>query len=224
MEDEKPAQEVFLHYLHNYQELELVQVLSNAFDAHDVLRKIPIDVLFLDIQLPGLTGIDLLKGLEKPPLVVITSAYDEYAIEAFDLQVFDYLLKPYSLARFHKTVQRLKAQYDPKQSNLSPKKAIVVKSASHYHRLVLKELVYVESKREYVDFVLRDQSVITCRLTMHEVLEILPEDQFIRIHRSFIVNISEIRSVNAQNVLLENGELPIGRSFQAKVMELWKSH
>lgn len=222
IEDEIPALEVLEHYFQHYQELHLGAHFSNVFSAQDYIKEQPVDLIFLDINLPGLNGLDFLRSLKNPPLIVITSAYDEHAIEAFDLAVFDYLLKPYSLSRFNKTIVRLKDHFLKRNQNIIADEQLYIKSGTKHYKLSSGEINYIESDREYLLFHLEENKQLRARMTIKEVLNLLPGKMFIQIHRSFIVNLKKVSSVNASSVQLFNKELPIGRLYKRDVLNQWE--
>jgi len=219
LEDEAPAIGLLQNYLGHFPEFCLTAHFVNAFEARSFLRKEQVDVIFLDIQLPGISGMDFLKLLENPPLVVITSAYDEHAIEAFGLEVFDYLLKPYSLARFTKTIDRIERRFA--RSEEKSTKIIKVQEGREIRKLDLEKVTYIESQREYMLFYLDDGGNIKTRMTMQEGEALFPSEHLIRIHRSFLVPKTKIKAVSRTEVILESTTLPIGRSYREKVRSLW---
>ncbi|QNL22329.1 response regulator transcription factor [Hyphobacterium sp. CCMP332] len=225
VEDEEPAIEIFRNFIADHENIECKAHFYDAFKAQSFLIENQVDVIFLDIQLPGITGMEFLKIVKNRPLVVICSAYAEHAIEAFDFEVFDYLLKPYSKVRFANTVQRLllqlkKASFHQKDSNNS---SIEIKSQNRYFKIFPDEINYIESKREKVIFYLNGNREIISRMTMEEVLSIVPVKSFIRIHRSYIVNSTKIHAISANEVSLGNINIPIGRSYNESVKQFWLS-
>lgn len=221
IEDEAPAIGLLESYLEHFPDFELKKHFTNALKARDFIRSEQVDVLFLDIQLPGISGMDFLRVLDKPPLVVITSAYDEHAIEAFGLEVFDYLLKPYSLARFTQTINRIEKHFRPSEINADP--LITVKESWDYRRFKFSELNYIESQREYLLFFLKGGESYKVRMTMEEGLDLFPPNSMIRIHRSFMVPLKEIKAVSHSEVTLYSKTLPLGRSYRNKVLDFWRT-
>jgi len=220
IEDEAPAIGLLESYLEHFPQFELKEHFTSALKARDYLKSQKVDVMFLDIQLPGISGMDFLKVLDKTPLVVVTSAYDEHAIEAFGLEVFDYLLKPYSLARFTRTIDRLERQM--KSSVYHDDPIITIKEGWDYRRFRFSELIYIESQREYLLFFLKNGETNKVRMTMEEGLALFPTHSMIRIHRSFIVPLKEIKAVSHSEVTLVSKTLPLGRSYRDKVLNFWR--
>lgn len=224
IEDEKPAVEVLENYLNHYRDIELRAHFSNAFYAQDYLKDHLVDILFLDINLPGISGLDFLKGQRNPPLVIITSAYDEHAVEAFDLEVFDYLLKPFSLSRFNRTISRLKSHFNSNTDESQiPLEQLIVKSGNQKVKLNIEDIDYIESQREYLFFHMTEKEKVKSRMTMQEAMEILPKERFTQIHRSFIVNLSKVFTISANQLHLNKKALPIGRSYKEAVNKVWRS-
>jgi len=221
IEDEAPAIGLLQSYLEHFPHFKLQEHFTSALKARDYLKSHKVDVLFLDIQLPGISGMDFLKVLDNPPLVVITSAYDEHAIEAFGLEVFDYLLKPYSLARFTKTIDRIERQ---KESAVSGTESLItIKEGWDYRRFRFSDLSYIESQREYLLIFLKNGETYKVRMTMEEGLALFPSGSMVRIHRSFIVPLKEIKAVSHSEVSLFSKTLPLGRSYRDKVLDFWRS-
>lgn len=220
IEDEAPAIGLLQSYLAHFKGFALKAHFTNALAAREILREESVDVLFLDIQLPGISGMDFLRLLDRPPLVVITSAYDDHALEAFGLEVFDYLLKPYSLARFAKTIDRIERHCKPSES--SEDRVISLKEGWDYRKFRFSELSYIESQREYLVFYLINGESIKVRMTMQEGVELFAPEKVLRIHRSFLVPTDKIKSVSPSEATIESTTLPIGRSYREKVLDFWK--
>ena len=219
IEDEFPASEILKSYLGEIPGWEIIALFDNAIDAISYLSDNEVDVVFVDIKLPKLSGISFVKILEKPPIIVITTAYSEHAIEAFELVVFDYLLKPYSFERFVKTINRINAQLIDKKETETQKREsgfILVKENRNQIKLFLEEICYVESQKEYVKIVC-EQRTIKTKTGITKMAEILPGNMFIRIHRSFVVQKNRIDAFTTKKVSIKNQLLPIGRFYQKEV-------
>ncbi|MEQ8359957.1 MAG: LytTR family DNA-binding domain-containing protein [Cytophagales bacterium] len=223
VEDEEPAIEIFNNFIADHENIECKAHFYDAFKAQSYLIENQVDVIFLDIQLPGITGMEFLKIVKNRPLVVICSAYAEHAIEAFDFEVFDYLLKPYSKVRFANTVQRLLLQLNKGsfRKEYGKNSSIEVKSQNKYYKIFPDEINYIESKRDKVIFNLNGDRELISRMTMEEVLNLLPANNFLRIHRSYIVNSTKINAISAHGVSLGNINIPIGRSYHESVKQYW---
>ena len=223
VEDETLAQNVIQAHLQKSGKFELVATCSNALEARDILSKEEVDLMFLDIQLPGMTGLNFLRTLENPPLVVVTTAYSEYAIESYEFNVIDYLLKPISYERFSKTISKiadgnLLNQVRQESSHLT-NDHIFIKSDGKFFRVNFSEIVYIESMKDYVKIHTTHHRLITHQ-TMNEMERMLPARQFIRVHKSYIVALARIKSIYGNNIELDNATIPIGINYKEKVMHL----
>jgi len=228
VEDEPIAQDILKSYIDKTDFFEVTAQLNNAIDAFSFLQNNTVNLLFLDIKMPQMTGIELLKALSSKPKVIITSAYRDFAIEAFDLDVIDYLLKPFSFERFLKAVS--KAFNETGVANASPSKPFpkeksffFVKGNKQLQKIYVDEIAYIESQRDYLRFKMIDDQEIVTRQTIGYYEQFLPAQLFIRIHRSFIVAIDKIKTVEVNRLLLGQDYLPIGRNYKQHVFEYLKT-
>lgn len=232
VDDEPLAQDVLETYIEKIPELHLVQKCNNAFEANDALKSNAIDLMFLDIQMPQITGIDFLKTLNKPPLVIFTTAYSNYAIEGFELNALDYLLKPISMERFLKAVNKAMDQLDLQQRDKAPAaiaestdrtEFIFVKADKKLVKVNFEEIIYIEGLKDYV-IIRTDKGRIITLQTMKSLEDKLPVSQFKRIHRSYIVNISKINAIvgNMVEVIEKNvaKHLPVGKNYRDELLEI----
>jgi two-component system LytT family response regulator len=217
IDDEPMALEVVKNLSAKIQFIELAAVFTDPFKALDYLQHEKIDLIFLDIKMPDISGIELLKSLTRPPMVIFTTAYSEHALESFELEVIDYLLKPFSQSRFLKACNRAAEQFRLKNGEAP----FFIKSGTENIRLEPEDLLYVESRGNYMQFVLGDK-IITSRLTMSEVEALLPSAHFVRIHRSFIAAKRHITKVDKNSVWIKETELPIGSGFIHEIEKLMK--
>lgn len=222
VEDEELAQEVMQMHLAVYPQFELLGVYRNTREAAEALGKNNVDLMFLDIRLPGMTGLQFLKQLVHPPLVVLTTAYAEYALESYEFNVIDYLLKPISAERFAKAVSKIEDVKlfagNAKADNL-PSDHLFIRSSSKFFRVNYDDIHYIEGMKDYLKVHLAGSTLITHQ-TMAEMEKVLPPSKFIRIHRSYIISISKIKSVFGNSVELANKTLPIGINYKDGLMEL----
>jgi DNA-binding LytR/AlgR family response regulator len=232
VDDEPLAQDVLETYIDKIPDLELVTKCSNAFEANEALKENDIDLMFLDIQMPQLTGIDFLKTLSMPPLVIFTTAYPNYAIEGFELNALDYLLKPISVDRFMKAVNKAIEQIELQRKDISANSAKVeeigpdyffVKADKKLVKVKFEDIIYIEGLKDYVIIRMDDSRVITLQ-TMKSLEDKLPTDVFRRIHRSYIVNVDRINAVVGNMIeVLEKGKakhLPIGKNYREDLLAL----
>jgi DNA-binding LytR/AlgR family response regulator len=229
VEDEPLAAEIIAEYVEQTPFLNLVKICDNALDAREVLRTTTIDAMFLDINMPKLTGLEFLRTLNRPPKVIITSAYHEYGIDGFDLQVVDYLLKPIELERFNLAVQKLLLPV-----HLAPSvPATGIKTEGHNVRpyyfftvnkrsvkIYLDEILYFESLKDSVTIYTTNDRRYNTHYQLGELESILHDKSFLRIHRSFLVSMDKIDSFSAAEVEIEGRSLPIGRSHKELVSEV----
>ena len=219
IEDEYPAVEILKGFLAKVSNWKIMASFDNALDAIYYLSKNEVDVIFLDIQLPELNGIDFIKTLVNPPLIVITSAYNEHAIEAFELVVFDYLLKPYSFSRFVKTIARIDNHFESdKNENAAPNdKFIYVKENRKKIKVNIEDIVFIESQKEYVRIVCQKNEVKT-KLGITKVENLFSSKLMLRVHRSFMVSKSKVTSYTNNQIVVIDYVIPIGKLYQKDVL------
>ena len=202
--------------------IEIKDFFTDAFKAIDYLQKEEIDLIFLDIKMPDISGIDFLKSINRPPMVIFTTAYSEHAVQSFELDAIDYLLKPFSQARFLKACNKAYEQYVLKNNangytNIPG--SIFIKSGYDQVRVALEDILYVESNGNYMQFVLSNQKILS-RLTMSETEELLRTSSFIRIHRSYIVSKNQISKIEKNSVWIKQTELPVGAAYLKDVQKI----
>lgn len=215
IDDEPIALEVVKSLASKISFIEIAACFTNAFEAAQYLQQHKIDLIFLDIKMPDISGIDFLKSLQHPPMVIFTTAYSEHAVQSFELDATDYLLKPFSQARFLKACNKAYEQYTLKKGTHQPLENdthIFIKTGNEQVRVVLSDILFVESKGNYMQFVLQ-HSRLTSRLTMTEAEALLPAAQFVRVHRSFIVSKNYVSKMNKNSIWINDTELPIGPGF-----------
>ena len=224
IEDEKPAQEVLKSYLEKTDWVTLVSVFDDAISAMEFLKKNEVDLIFLDIQIPSLSGIEFLKILKNNPQVIITTAYSEYAIEAFELDVRDYLKKPFAFERFLKAINRITLRPEPSQLHQLEKSVSSDQSFAFFNvnktmvKVKFQNILYVESMREYVYIYVEGDKIIT-KIGIGEI-EGLLIGNFVRTHRSFLVNVDKITAYNAEEIFLGKTSIPIGTNYKKHVSSL----
>ena len=221
IEDERLAQEVIISHLKKSGRFELIGTFRNAPEAREALERESVDLIFLDIQLPGMTGMNFLRSLTHPPLVVFTTSYPEYALESYEFNVIDYLLKPVSYERFSKTIDKIIDGKIFKTSNDEPKTVnhdhIFVRSEGKFFRISFSDIVYIEGMKDYLKIHTLEHVIITHQ-TMIDIENILPGSKFIRIHKSYIVSIAHIKAVFGNSVEMGQIQLPIGLNYKERIM------
>lgn len=203
--------------------LNYVKSCKNAFEAIDTIQKEKIDLIFLDINMPDITGIDLIKNIEQKPLVIFTTAYSEYAIEGFELSAVDYLIKPFLFERFFKAVNKAYEYYSLKNKRniaVSEEKTytddyIFVKADYSSVKIYLKDILYLEGLKDYVKIHTKEKKILTL-ITMKKIEEKLPSTNFIRVHRSFIVALDKIESIQRNRIIIQEKWIPIGNSYKTE--------
>ncbi|MDX1956119.1 MAG: LytTR family DNA-binding domain-containing protein [Chitinophagaceae bacterium] len=222
IDDEPLARKGLREYVSEHDFLELVGEFDNPLKAMEVLHSGHIDLLFLDIQMPKLSGLDLLRTLKDPPMTILTTAYSEYAVEGFELEVVDYLVKPIGSERFVKAVWRARDLFELKQSNkavnTSGQDHFFIKSDNKLVRILFDDLLYAEALQNYVTLHTVSKKYITY-LTFRSVEDYLPADRFIRVHKSYIVSASRIDSIEGNDIRIGEHYIPISRNLKEEVMD-----
>lgn len=221
VDDERLALEVMEAYIEKIPFLHLEKLCSTPMQALDFLSRNTVDLMFLDIEMPGLSGLQFLQTLKNPPAVILTTAYPQFAVDAFELNAADYLLKPIPFQRFVVAVQKIQSQLAEKKAaiqtneNLSKTREahIFIKSGARTVRIDLAEILFIESKKDHVLIQSKHQKVTT-QLSLSGLLEKLPSEQFIRVHRSFVVAITKIESIERNRILMGKAEIPIGEFYR----------
>lgn len=222
VDDEPPALDIIRNYVNAVPSLELAGTCVNALEAIEVLRSRHIDLLFLDIQMPQLLGTDLLRTLNNPPKVVFTTAYRKFAIEGFELNAVDYLLKPISFERFLKAVNKL-MDIKPvhSQKEVAAESYVYFRSDRKMHKVHINDIIFIESLKDYIKVVTTSKTIIT-KQSISSVEERLPKSSFIRIHRSFIVSLDKVQSYSPELIAIGNEELPVSRMYRHEVEKVFR--
>ena len=214
VDDDAVSRNLLARLVDQHPNLELVEQCDNPLEALDVLQETDIDVMFLDIEMPEMSGLDLIRSMDRPPPVVLVSGNEQYAVEAFELEVIDYLVKPVTLPRFTKAVSRLKRnETKPKQED----KPVFVKVDGRLVKLNLDSVRWIEAKGDYALIQTTDKSLIT-HTTLKALVEKLPADLFARVHRSFIVHLDHIDDIDDATLVIGTKTIPIGSSYRTGFM------
>lgn len=231
IDDERLAREYLKNYISKIPQLELIGDYNSPLKAVDLIKKGEVDLLFLDIHMPDITGVEFLKSLSQKPEVIFTTAYQEYALEGFNLSAVDYLLKPFSFERFFQAVNKVIDKFESKSSNTKPSeivqhqtafadKYLTIRADRKYYKINFKDIKYIEGQKAYVTFH-TEQKKITALVSLKELEEALPSDQFLRIHKSYIVAVSEIQSLEGNQVEIGQVTLPVGKNYKEDVLKLF---
>lgn len=220
VDDEPVAIRVIHQYLEKMKNYEVVKTGTDAMDAFDYLSHTTVDLLFLDIEMPELTGIQLFKTLDHPPALILITAHRDYAVEGFELNAVDYLMKPVSFPRFVKALDRFEHSREesaPSETESGNQDFLFVTVDRKKRRINPDHIIYVESQKDYICIYTDEEKIIT-RETTTDFERRLPADSFIRIHRSFIVNLNKIETVGYDEISLGRHVLPVGRAYREGVM------
>lgn len=219
VDDEPLARELIQDYISDCDELNLSATFANAIDARNYLQKEPVDLIFLDINMPRLSGISLIKSLSKPPEVIFVTAYPEYAVEGFELEAIDYLVKPIEQDRFLKAVNRFVAKVGQGEA---ANNFIMVKADKKMFRVELDQLLYVEAMGDYIRLVTTDRKLtVYDRLT--SFMEKLPPSRFCQIHKSYLISLAKIDYLEGNQLHIGEVALPVSKSFRGDLVERLKS-
>jgi DNA-binding LytR/AlgR family response regulator len=233
IDDEPLARECIVNYVSEIDFLQLAGTGSNPVDLTQLLNKHPVDLIFLDIQMPIMNGIDFLKMTPNPPMVIITTAYPSYALEGFQLDVLDYLVKPITFARFFKAATKAKDYHRIVTDSLSSKSAnssenyFFIKCDYKYERIYFDEILYIQALQNYITIVTTKGKYITL-LSLKSVEQNLDTKSFIRVHKSYIVSVSKIESIENNEIIIQSFRVPISRNFRDELIgrvvsdRLWK--
>ena len=226
VDDEYLAQKLLQDYVSKVESLQLMATCSNAIEAMNVLKDHQVDIMFLDIQMPDLTGLDLAKSLEHRPAIIFTTAYSEYAVDAFNLSVVDYLLKPFDFPRFIQAInkaigtaqQKVMGVQKPAADTISESNDfITVKADYKLYKINYDDLLFIEGQHEYVTFH-TTQRRITALFALKDLEEILPKDKFVRVHKSYIVSFKHIQDLDKSDVTVAGNKVPVGASYRDELL------
>lgn len=232
IDDERLARDYLKNYIGKIPELELLGDFNSPLKATELIKSGQVDLMFLDIQMPDITGVEFLKSLSNKPEVIFTTAYQEYALEGFNLSVVDYLLKPFSFDRFYQAVNKVIDKLDRRpahddetgfhgQSQTTfADTYLSIRADRKFYKINFDNLKYIEGQKAYVSFYTKEKR-ITALASLKDLEESLPPDRFIRIHKSYIVAISEILSLEGNTIEIGDTRLPVGKSYKEAVMKLF---
>lgn len=228
VDDELHARKLLADYVNKVPFLHLVKTCMNVFEAIEVMQQECIDLLILDIQMPSMTGMEFARSLNQRPIIIFSTAYSEYALESYELDVADYLLKPIEFPRFLQSVYKAKSRHEAKLSaketvlvrnpNIERDDFIIVKDGAKIHKIDYSDLLYIEGQREYVTFH-TIQKNITALYVMKNLEDILPGDRFMRIHKSYIVAVKYIEMIEGNMLKISGEKIPIGGSYKNALLD-----
>jgi len=225
VDDEPLALEVLQSHISNSNGLEVAGICKNALEALDILHEKQVDLIFLDIKMPTLLGTDFLKSLSNPPKVIFVTAYREFAMDGYELDAIDYLLKPVSFEKFLKAVSKVKRLMghdyiiQAEESRKNPEAFVYMKVDKSMQKVFVNEILYVESRRDYVKVFLSTGKSFLAKQSISSMINLLSEQSFLRVHRSFLVSVDKITGYNNNDIQLGSLEIPIGKLYKQQVME-----
>lgn len=219
VDDEPLALELVETFCNRFDFIALEKTFSNVSGALKYLEKNPVDLLFLDINMPAMNGIDFYKSLQHKPMLIFTTSYSEYALESYDLNAVDYLLKPFIFGRFEKAVSKAHQIYNlvHRATVAEESKYLMLKVDYGIVKVILSDILFVEGLDNYLKIYLQNQSPLVIRLTMKALTEMLNKDEFVRVHRSYIIAINRIESVKCRIITIAGEEIPVGKSYEEEL-------
>jgi DNA-binding LytR/AlgR family response regulator len=224
IDDEPPALKIIEKFCNDTDFMQLQRTFTKPQEALKYLKNYPVDLLFLDIQMPSVLGIDFYKKLETPVMVIFTTAYSEYAVEGFNVNAIDYLLKPYTYERFLHAVQKAQRLFLQSQASPIPtSRYLLIRSDYSLMKIMLDSILFIEGLDDYLKIYVAEGKSNIIRMTMKGIMEKLPADEFVRVHRSFIVAINKIESIRNKVITIKNKQIPIGSRFEEEFQQRMQS-
>lgn len=218
IDDEPLALSVIETFCAELDYIDLQKTFTQPNEALKYLKKFPVDLLFLDIHMPALTGIDFYKSIEQKTMVIFCTAHGQYAVEGFNLNALDYLLKPFDFDRFKVATEKAR-DYSNLQSNPKEIEHIFIRADYSLQKIILQDIMYIEALDDYLKIHLHNQKNIVARMTMKAMIEKLPSNQFIRVHRSFIIAINKVSSIKNKIITINNCRIPVGNSYESEILK-----
>jgi DNA-binding LytR/AlgR family response regulator len=213
LDDEPPALMIIEKYCREFDFIDLKKTFINPVEAIKYLKKYPVDLLFIDIQMPGFNGVEIFKNLNTKPMVIFTTAFSQFAVEGFNVNAIDYLLKPFTLARFGQAVNKAYELYKAARP-LEQNRFISLRCNYSLIKILIDEIQLIESFDDYLTVCLDNEKKFTVRMTMKNILEQLPENEFLRVHRSYIIPLKKIENVRNKIITIAGKKIPIGSKFE----------
>lgn len=221
IDDEPLALQIISHFCDQIDFISLEKTFTVQSEALKHLKKFPVDLLFLDIQMPNKNGIDFYKLLENDVMVIFTTAHSEYAVEGFNVNATDYLLKPFSFERFEIAAQKARNEFQFR-NNTAVQTHLMIRADYKLHRIEFEDILLLEGLDDYVQIHLKNKTKIVARLSMKSALEKLPETQFLRVHRSFIIPKSKVKSIQNKVIHIDDFSVPIGETYKDEVSKIFR--
>lgn len=222
LDDEPPALKTIERYASTIDYLDLKKTFTNPVEAIKYLKKFPVDLLLIDIQMPGFNGMDIYKNLTAKPLVIFTTAYSEYAVEGFNVNAVDYLLKPFTLERFTQSVQKAYDQFKNSRP-LEQIKYISIRSNYSLTKVQIDDIILIESFDDYLNVCLANGKKHVVRMTMKKIMDQLPANTFVRVHRSYIIPLNKIENVRNKIITIGMYKIPVGNKYEKEFFALFRN-
>lgn len=224
IDDEPPALKVVSTFCRDFDFIDLQRTFTGTEEALRYLRKYPVDLLFLDIQMPSQSGIDLYKTIQQQTMVIFTTAYSEYAVEGFDLQAIDYLLKPFTRDRFAQAVHKARDYYHHLMHTGTAGEAyLFIRADYSLLKIAHADILYIEGLDDYVKIYLLGQKPVVARMTLKALTEKLPAHDFLRVHRSYIVSLKQVAQVRNKTISVGDAEIPVGSSYEPAFFDRFRA-
>lgn len=219
VEDEIPAQKILKSFIAKIPSIKLIGTFKAAIEANAFLNNNTVDLVFLDINLPDMTGLDFIRTIKNPPAIIMTTAYPEYAVNSFELDtIVDYLVKPFSFVRFLKATNKAKNRLEPSKNAIEENdETIFLNVDKTHHKIILNSILYIESDRNYITVATEDQRLSYIDSLKNWTLK-LPESQFIQVHKSFIVNSKFVDKISGNTLFIKTNKIPIGRTYKQELL------
>ena len=218
IDDEPLALKIITHFCDEIDFMQLEKTFTKPSEAIKYLKKFPVDLLFLDIQMPSKNGLDFYKMLEQETMVIFTTAYSEYAVEGFNVNAVDYLLKPFSFERFQTAVQKAQNEQNFRKS-ISVQTQLLIRADYKLNKIDFEDILLIEGLDDYIQIHLKDMTKIVARLSMKNILEKLPTSLFVRVHRSYIIPVKKIKFIQNKNIQIEDFIIPVGDTYKDEILK-----
>ncbi len=216
LDDEPLALKVIENFCQRVDYIQLEKTFTKTIEAHKHLRKQPVDLIFLDIQMPTQNGMEFYADIEQNVMVVFTTAFSEYAVEGFNVNATDYLLKPFSFDRFLQAVEKVKSIYETRnQIQNTEAQYLFIRADYSLKKILISDILFIEGLDDYLKIHIKNQKTIVARMTMKSMLEKLPSSEFLRVHRSYIIPISRVDKVRNKIIYIGDEEIPVSASYEA---------
>ncbi|NWL01889.1 DNA-binding response regulator [Flavobacterium collinsii] len=221
LDDEPLALEILQSLCDTIDYIDLERTFTKSDEAFKYLKKYPVDLLFLDINMPSISGLDFYKKLPHKTMVIFTTAYSEFAVEGFTLSATDYLLKPISLSRFQLAAEKAYSQWKLQNQNIE-QQYLFIRADYSLIKILFSDILYIEGLDDYVKIHIKDQKTVVARMTLKAIIQKLPETEFVRVHRSFIIPISKVSKIRNKIIYIDQVEIPISASYEEAFFTLFE--